>query len=173
MHPLRVYVLVLRDLPCQLDPANYPAPLVTRLVRHIRTVQAEVTIACRCVLAPECTSHCSHRSPATIAGTILIPCAARTVGAVSLVPHHLLFLPRAPFQPLCVAIYLDPQLAQMRSDRASSSHSRHCHNWRPSSQPFSATRISVSSFAGTLFCSSSLTRTEPLTALLCSPAITL
>ena len=176
VHPVRVYVLVLRDSPFQLGPANDPAPLVTRLVRLTRTVQTEVTVGCRRIVAPEDTSHCRHCSPATIVGAMLSPCAARTVGTVSLVQEELPHLDGTPItliSVICLQNFRDPQPTHVCSNHASRSHPRHCHNRRPSSQPFNATRISVSSFAGTLFCSSSLTRTEPLTALLCSPAMTL
>jgi hypothetical protein len=131
--PLRVYVLVLWDLPCLPGTAEYSAPLVTWLVRLLCTIQAEVAVTSRRILAPVHTSHCSHRSPATIVGAVLVPRAARTVITVSLVPHLLQLFPRAPVQPLCITRYGDPQLTKHRTDHASRSQPRHYHSWRPSS----------------------------------------
>ena len=155
--PMRVHMQVLGR--------HHSPPLVTWLVLLFCTIQAEVAATDRCVGTPVHPSHCSYRSPTTIMSAVLVPSATHALVTVSLVPQLLHLLHCTPVVGLCITRHGDSQLTKHRTDHASRSLQRYQHNWRPDA-PLSAAIISVNSLDGTLFCSSSLTRTKPLTDLL-------
>ena len=163
--PLWVYTQVLC---CQNSP-----PLITGLLWLSCAVEAEVTATDRRIMTPKHPVHRSCCSPATVMGVVHGPSAAYALVTFSLIPQLLSLLHRHPVVGLGIITYRHPQLAQDRTDHASRPLQGHQHNRRSSAYALNTDRISDNSFEGTRFCSSSLTRTEPMIDLLWSPAITL